>query len=724
MKDITILTVALWLLSCPLLQAQDKLSWRKHVKLAGELFANAHYTDAGEHYRAAFKQRPKDKELAYKAGLCFSIIRDYRNAADNWAYVRDLNDDFPLIGLQYARALKQNGDYETANNEFNGFLSRYNGADKPRVDAIVQNELRGCELAARLTAQGNKDDVSLQLMGTNVNTPETEFAPLPYNDEVLYFSSTMAQRAEIYRSIKSEGTWSKAVTIENFPDIPKSDHFCNGSLSPDGARFYFTICKSVEEWGGLTTHCEIYVTRRSGQNWSAPERLPDYINEASVTTTQPFVIHQNGTEILYFSSNRAGGTGGMDIWYTTREVNSNANDFTLPINCGTTINTLGDDITPFYDAADRKLYFASNGHVSIGGLDIFSAKGERTQWQAVENLGLPFNSAADDFSYAHTPSGKSAFLVSNRIHGTEKVTTTQEDIFEIAYSKPLSRWVTKGEVFDKISRDPLTGAEVAIYEVQESSQRRFLTKMDAINGKYHFSVEPNKKYSLEAMATGYFPARYDFDTRDFDKFTDFGAPLYLEPYSSGEVAKKQDEPLTQNPAPASISPKAEPAEENAKTIVTPEKTKPREVPATAPAAAGKAPAAQVPAVAQESQQAPATTADTGQAETAYVSKSQADQYHVVTEAPRKSGTYYKIQLIALSKNLENLDHPRFKAAKELGRLDREYIMDNKLCRVLLADYSSVEEASKDLVKVRKMRDFGGAFIVEYKDGERMRTIDP
>jgi hypothetical protein len=711
MKNITILTFALWLLCCSLLQAQDKLSWRKHVKLADELYANAHYADAGEHYRAAFKQRPKNKELAYKAGLCFSIIRDYRNAADNWAFVRDFNDDFPLIGLHYARALKQNGDYETANNEFNGFLSRYSGTDKPRIDAIVQNELRGCELAARLATQGAKADASLQLMNTNVNTPETEFAPLPYNDEVLYFSSTMAQRAEIYRSVKSEGAWGKAAPIENFPNIPKSDHFCNGSLNPNGTRFYFTICKSVEEWGGLTTHCEIYVTRRSGQKWSAPERLPDYINEPGVTTTQPFVIHQNGTEILYFSSNRTGGTGGMDIWYSTREVSSNANDFTLPINCGTSINTLGDDITPFYDAADRRLYFASNGHVSIGGLDIFSAKGERTQWQAVENLGLPFNSAADDFSYAHTPSGKSAFLVSNRIFGTEKVTTTQEDIFEISFSNPLPRWVTKGEVFDKNSRDALKSAEVAIYEVQVSNQRRFLTKMDAMDGKYHFSVEPNKQYYLEAMAPGYFPTHYEFDTRDFDKFTDFGAPLYLEPYSNGAATKAQDQPPTQKPAPANIPPKAEPIEEQAKPTLNPETPEIRQVPAAEPTAE-KAPAAQVPA------------ATTGQQEAPYVSKSKADQYQVVTEAPRKIGTYYKIQLIALSKNLENLDHPRFKAAKELGRLEREYIMDNKLCRVLLADYSSVEEASKDLQKVRKMRDFGGAFIVEYKDGERMRTIDP
>lgn len=722
MKNITALSTALWLLSCLQLQAQDKLSWRKHIKLADELFAASQYADAGEHYRAAFKLRPKNKDLAYKAGHCFSVIRDYRNAADNWAYVRDLNDNYPLIGLRYARALKQNGDYENANNEFNGFLSRYDGIDKATLGAIVQNELRGCELAARLTAQGPKDGLAFQLLGTNINTPETEFAPMPYDDEVLYFSSTMAQRAEIYRSVKSDGAWSKATPIENFPNIPKNEHFCNGSLSPDGSRFYFTICRSIEKWGGLTTHCEIYVTRRSNNAWSAPERLPDYINEAGVTTTQPFVIHQNDMEILYFSSNRPGGQGGMDLWYTTREISSTANDFTLPVNCGNSVNTLGDEITPYYNLAERKLFFASNGHTSIGGLDIFSSKGARTIWQQVDNLGLPFNSPADDFSYSLSPSGKSAFLVSNRIFGSEKITTTQEDIFEIAFSTPPPRWVAKGDVLDKNSLQPLLSAEVALYELTEAGQRRFLAKTDARDGKYLFSVEPGKLYSLEAMATAYFPARYDFDTRDFEKYSDFGAPLYLEPY--GKDQKNQGQAATPaNPAQAGSGTRAEPAV-NANSPKSSEKQREPSTP-QAPAAPKPSPAREVPTgegVAAPVTQAPAT--DAGQAGPPYVSKSQADQYQVVTEAPRKSGTYYKIQLIALSKNLENLDHPRFKAAKELGRLDREYIMDNKLCRVLLADYTSVEEASIDLAKVRQMRDFGGAFIVEYKDGERMRTIDP
>jgi hypothetical protein len=683
------------------LPAQEKLSWRKHVKLAENLYAKAQYADAGEHYRAAFRLRPKDRLLAYRAGECFAIIRDYRNAVEAWLTIKD-HPDFPMLGLQFARALKQSGDYESANSEFNNFLGRYKGSDKQAVAVVVQNEQRGCELAAQLAVRDAGKDVKVRLLGNNINTPETEFAPFPFGDEVLYFSSTKARRAAIYRSLRADGEWQPATPVENIPVDPQR-HFCNGSLAPDGQRFYFTLCKSVEKWGGLTTQCEIFMSRRADTGWSAPEPLPAYINDPEVTTTHPYVVHQGQTEILYFSTNRMGGSGGMDIWYATRDVNSPSNDFTLPLNCGSLVNTSGDEITPYYDIANSKLYFASNGHVSVGGYDVFAIHGMRAQWSGqAENLGVPFNSPADDFFFVETASGTGGFLVSNRTAGVEKITTTQEDIFEVVYSRPVARWQATGEVFDKLRRQVVPKAEVALYEVSEQGPRRFLTKVvTAADGRYVVPVEPARTYLLEAMAEGYFPASYAFDTRDAGQFRDFGAPLYLEPYRE-ETPRMNTTGRTEEPALPAVtpSPVADPS-----TSPQAENTQPG---ATPPASAAP------PAAAQEVTDAPAPDAS-------YVSKSKADNYKVVTEAPRQSGTYYKIQLIAVSRHLENLDHPRFREVARMGRLDKEYIMDNKLCRVLLGDYETLEAAQQDIAKVRLLRDFGGAFAVEYKDGERIRT---
>ncbi|MCB0519304.1 MAG: SPOR domain-containing protein [Lewinellaceae bacterium] len=687
MKNPILFTVLLALFCAANLHAQDKLSWKKHVKLAEQLFEKAQYADAGEHYRAAWKQKTKKQELIYKAGECFYTIRDYRNAVDCWKNVKDENNTYPLIGLRYARSLKQNGEYEAASSELVSFLGKYQGSDKVTVTQIVQNELRGCELAAQLAVNGGDKTATIEHLSSNVNTPETEFAPFPFGDEALYYSSTMGKRAGIYRSLKVGGEWGKSTPIENFPVI-ENDHFCNGSLSPDASRFYFTICKSVENWGGLTTQCEIYVTRRVGKTWTAPERLPDYVNEAGVSTTHPFVVHDNNTEILYFSSNRNGGNGGMDIWYSTRELNSNANDFTLPINAGSRINTIGDEITPYYNQVEGTLYFASNGQVSIGGFDVFKANGARSRWDKAENVGTPINSSADDFFFIKTTSGKSGFVVSNRTFGMEKITTTNEDIFEVLYNKPSKQWVARGEVYSKSSKEVLPEAEVALYEMDGSGQRRFISKIKTNNGAYEFLVEPSKRYSLEAMIDGYYPSNYEFDTNDYVNFDDFGAPIFLEPYYNTvhdePVAMKEDTNITGQKVAMkeTMPPAAHKNEAPKKEEVLPE-----------------------PAIAKE--------------EAVKAKPAEPKKVEKTTAAPASTGTVYKIQIIALSSF--NPNQSRYSKVKDIARIDTEFITDRKLYRVMLADYNSIEEAQADLDKVKGMKDFSDAFIVEYKDGERVKT---
>ena len=668
-------------------QGQDKLSWKKHVKLGDELYQKAAYADAGEHYRAAFKQKTKKKELAYMAGECFFTIRDYRNAAEIWKNVKDENATYPMIGLRYARCLKQNGEYEAASSEFVKFLGNYNGTDKVTVSQQVQNDLRGCELAAQYAMKGDDPNIVLEHLSANINTPETEFGPVPFSDEALYFSSTMAKRAEIYRSIKSSnGEWGKASPIENFPAI-EGDHFCNGSLTPDASRFYFTICKSEEKWGGLTTHCEIFVTRRVGKTWTSAERLPAYINEQNVSTTQPNVIQDGNTEILYFASNRNGGMGGMDIWYTTREISSNANDFTLPINAGSRINTKSDEITPFFDKIEGNLYFASNGQTSIGGFDIFKTKGAKSHLQTTENVGTPLNSPADDFSFVKMPSGKGGFIVSNRSYGMEKVNTTDEDIFGFNYETPVVQYAARGEVFSKASREVLEDVEVAIYEVDDKGQRRFLKKVVSANGHYDFAVEPSRKYALEATKDGFFMASYNFDSNDYNDYTDFGAPLYMEPYGVG--GSDDGDSMKEDVPKVAV---AEKVEMPTKEVVKPEAPKKEVVKPEAPKK---------------------------EVVTAAPAKAKTDASKA---APMTSGIYYKIQIIAL-KNVD-LNHSRFGNVKNMRRIDKEFYSDRKLYRVMLADYATLDDARADLPNVRSSnKDFADAFIVEYKDGERGETIN-
>jgi len=102
------------------------------------------------------------------------------------------------------------------------------------------------------------------------------------------------------------------------------------------------------------------------------------------------------------------------IWYTSRDLNSGDIDFTYPVNLGKQVNSIRDEISPFYDDTKGILYFSSNGHVGLGGWDVFKVNGLEKKWEQPENLGLPINSSADDFYYVLKPSRTGGFLVSNR----------------------------------------------------------------------------------------------------------------------------------------------------------------------------------------------------------------------------------------------------------------------------------------------------------------------
>ena len=241
--------------------SQRNVSWRQYQKLADELYMKSLYADAAENYEAAWRKKVKKKQLLAKAAECYYIIRDYKKAASAYKRLKEEFKKFPLAGLRYARSLKQTGKYDEASREFVYFINNYKGSDKNLLEKIVQNEIDGCELGIKQKAEEPNSNVEIYHLGSQVNTPETEFAPIPFNEDVLYYSSTMADKARIYLTMREpSGEWKKGELPKNFPEM-SDQHYCNGSLSPDGTRFYFTICESKENWGGLTTRCDIHVIK-------------------------------------------------------------------------------------------------------------------------------------------------------------------------------------------------------------------------------------------------------------------------------------------------------------------------------------------------------------------------------------------------------------------------------------------------------------------------------
>src|ERR1041385_7295641 len=144
---------------------------------------------------------------------------------------------------------------------------------------------------------------------------------------------------------------------------------------------YFTRCDNEKGKVGL---CEIYVTKRNGQNWDAPTLVP--LTSDSAVAGQPNLSADEQT--LYFVSNMAGGQGGKDIWMTTWDKKNKK--WGEPVNLGSKVNTPEDEMFP-YSAADGTLYFSSKGHVGMGGLDIFKTKMNGGAWDEPVNLKYPIN---------------------------------------------------------------------------------------------------------------------------------------------------------------------------------------------------------------------------------------------------------------------------------------------------------------------------------------------
>ena len=539
-------------------QNNDDLSWRKHRKLAESLVEKGFFQDAATHYESAFKKNTDKKELIYLAGENFYKAKDFVKAAESYKFVKDEKDkDFDLVGLKYAKSLKQSGDYESAIREFTYFENAYNGDQKVVLKDFISKEIKGCELGMKL--EGETPKIVLNHLNENVNTSENELAPIAFSDDILYYTSTLSgKRAMIYRSQFQNGVWSKYAPASGLPTVTNA-HLANGCFSPDGQRFYFTQCaleqtneKKSKNKNEQVALCEIFVIKKQDEGWSSPIRLRDYINLKGFTTTHPNIVHTDDKEILYFSSDREGGKGGMDLWYCVRDLKSNDIDFTFPKNLGGNINTKGDEITPYFDAEKGVLFFSSNGLITIGGLDIFSSKGSLSNWEQPNNIGIPFNSAVDDYYYTEKKNRTGGFLVSNRMVAGEKNNTINEDIFEFVTSTKAPEMFARGSLFDKKSLNLLKEVTVSLYEMNNGDKQLLTTKVFS-DGVYQIQVLANKEYVLEADKDGFQTGSIKINTKDKLDANNIGESIYLNPSipmdnTVAKVETKTEETTTVVPA--------------------------------------------------------------------------------------------------------------------------------------------------------------------------------
>jgi outer membrane protein OmpA-like peptidoglycan-associated protein len=278
---------------------------------------------------------------------------------------------------------------------------------------------------------------------------------------------------------------------------------------------------------------EIYVREFIDSQWQTAVKLPFPINSENVSNIHPSVTfdRKSENEIIYFSSNRKGGRGAFDIWFTYRKQDGT---YTKPRNLGTKINTAGNEITPYYHVKEHFLYFSSDGWPGIGGKDIYRSRGNATKWKKPEHLSIPINSPYDDTHPALLINETKGFFASNRPVDSISKSVCCEDIYSFQMA-PASVHFLKGKLYNeentsflnelekqfKIENplvkegDPLSKIKLELFELDEESEEYLIAETESDSkGEYEFETEPGKQYIVKAYNFGFAPKKIHVDTRE------------------------------------------------------------------------------------------------------------------------------------------------------------------------------------------------------------------
>ncbi|HET7152378.1 MAG TPA: OmpA family protein [Candidatus Kapabacteria bacterium] len=294
-------------------------------------------------------------------------------------------------------------------------------------------------------------DIVVKNLGENVNSADEDYGPtITANGKTLYFTSTrkggQGGHDYWYSTMNADSSWTPSVNAGPSINTPADEGV--SSLSADGQTIFFTGCNRPDGMG----NCDIYQADLVGTEWQNIRNLGPVVN-TEYWESQPAISADGKT--LYFVSNRPGGLGGTDIWYTTKDANDN---WTEPKNMGAPINTADNEVSPFIAADGVTLYFASDGHGGLGGLDFFTSEKTDNGWTQPVNLGAPINTADNEEFITVPASGDILYFSSNRSGGSGHL-----DIWE-AFIKPKPKTVllVEGRVYDVRTNENLSGHVVYV----------------------------------------------------------------------------------------------------------------------------------------------------------------------------------------------------------------------------------------------------------------------
>ncbi len=539
-KSILLASAMLILCYCFAGGKEKKFDKKLSLKEADAAFKEGSIFAAADLYLKILAHDSTELSVYYPLAQCYYLSKDYENAAEYYkrAYKADAVKNANALYYE-AITLKMQGRYTEAIPLLKQFNKSYQGEDAVKMKKWAKTDLDGCNFALKEA----KPDASVKLthLGKEVNSNYADVAPA-LRDDQLYYSSIHSDTVltmksdrsdsakennlmKLYASKVTDDSYAPGEQIKTFSQEGK--HISNGSFSEDGTKFFYTICEGL-----LKTKCDIYMAQLDGTDWDKGKPLNPEINLAGCTNTQPYLSkNKNGTETLYFVSDRAGGKGGLDIWFS---IMNKKGEFSAPKNAGDKVNSDRDERTPFFDSKTNTLYFSSDGWIGMGGMDIFKAPGDGYGkiTGKPENLGAPFNSPCNDYYFRYGKSSKEGYLVSNRpgifsVRGK----TCCDDIFTYSYLSQIFLAV-KTRVYDDATKTLLSSSAVNLlmqsHNKDESDVIIGSDTTSAENSSLLFNLKHDKLYKVSASHPGYFAASQSLTTEGVSKSDTQSVDIYLK----------------------------------------------------------------------------------------------------------------------------------------------------------------------------------------------------
>ena len=489
------------------------ISYSQHfgrVKTANELYESQQYWAALKKYEKAYfkirNNRKEKNEVAYRMAECYNMTLNYTRAEFLYKHLMryGYEKNHPIVMLDLANVLKMNGKFDEALKYYKMY------ADSVPTDPRGLLGVKTTKLIKNWMAHPSKYQVKDV---RDINSRESDFAPvfLSGNYNLLGFTSNRKESTgkeldnwtgmkftDLFVSqLDRNGKWTKPVLLDKSGNI---DTKANEGAATSNNHFnalYFTRCKKIDD---KKTGCQIYKSVRIGRSWGKPHLVRIQGIDSTMTVGQPTLSPDELTMI--FSSDKKGTLGGTDLWITRRKSKGAA--FGHAFNMGPVINTKGNEVYPFL-RNDSTLYFSSDGHGGMGGLDIFVSRLDSTgKWSKPVNLRYPINSTHDDFGIIFESGYNKGYFSSNR-----KGSRGKEDIY--SFIQPTVSFTVSGIVQDNQTLFGMPNLKVKLSGAKTTT----LSTITNDKGFYSFEksqIKKNTAYTLTVSATNYFIVSKKFTT--------------------------------------------------------------------------------------------------------------------------------------------------------------------------------------------------------------------